>query len=74
MPAVMISGTIDGSAAEINSGVYQVTVLADDGQGNNGSATFTWNVSHTNQAPTLDNPGDQIGPGRRRGFVAAVGL
>jgi hypothetical protein len=55
----LISGTIDGSAAEVNNGVYQVAVLADDGQGNNGSATFTWNVTHTNQAPTLDNPGDQ---------------
>jgi flagellar basal body rod protein FlgB len=56
----LISGTMDGSAAETNGGVYQVTVLADDGQGNNGSTTFTWNVSHTNQAPTLDNPGDQV--------------
>ena len=26
----------------------------------NGSATFTWNISHTNQPPTLDNPGDQL--------------
>ena len=37
-----------------------MTVLADDGQGNNGSPTFTWNVTHTNQAPVLDNPGDQF--------------
>ncbi len=56
----IISGSIDGSAAETNGGVYQVTVLADDGQGNNGSTAFTWNVTHTNQAPSLDNPGDQL--------------
>jgi hypothetical protein len=56
----IISGTIDSSAAETNGGVYQVTVLADDGQGNNGSVSFTWNISHVNQAPVLDNPGDQL--------------
>jgi hypothetical protein len=37
-----------------------VTVLADDGQSDNGSTAFTWKMSHTNQAPTLDNPGDQV--------------
>lgn len=56
----MISGTVDSAAAESNGGVYPVTVLADDGQGDNGSSTFTWTVSHTNQAPVLDNPGDQL--------------
>jgi hypothetical protein len=56
----VISGTIDGSASQSNGGVYAVKVLADDGHGNSDSATFTWNVTHTNQAPTLDNPGDQV--------------
>jgi hypothetical protein len=56
----LISGTVDGSASQTNGGVYHVTVLASDGSGDTGSATFTWNISHTNQAPTLDNPGDQV--------------
>ena len=56
----VISGTVDSTDAETQDGVYAVTVSADDGQGSNGSATFTWTVSHTNQAPVLDDPGDQL--------------
>jgi len=58
----LISGTVDTGDAASNGGVYQVTVLADDGQGDNGSTTFTWNISATNLAPTLFNPGDQTDP------------
>ena len=56
----VISGTVDSTDAETQGGVYAVTVSADDGQGSNGSATFTWTVRHTNQAPVLDDPGDQL--------------
>jgi hypothetical protein len=67
----VISGTIDGSASQTNGGVYAVKVLADDGHGNSDSATFTWNVTHTNQAPTLDNPGDQV---NQAGDVVSLSL
>jgi hypothetical protein len=67
----VISGTIDGSASQTNGGVYAVEVLADDGHGNSDSAAFTWNVTHTNQAPTLDNPGDQV---NQAGDVVALFL
>jgi hypothetical protein len=52
----LISGTLDSSAG----GAYAVTVMASDSQGNSGSVSFTWNVTYLNQAPTLDNPGDQL--------------
>jgi hypothetical protein len=66
----LISGTVDGSASQSNGGVYKVTVLASDGS-SSASATFTWNISHTNQAPTLDNPGDQI---NQAGDVVSLSL
>ncbi len=56
----LISGIVDASAAETSGGSYPVTVMADNGQGHTGSATFTWNVAHTNQAPVVDNPGDTL--------------
>jgi len=66
----LISGTVDGSASQSNGGVYKVTVLASDGS-SSASATFTWNISHTNQAPTLDNPGDQV---NQAGDVVSLSL
>ena len=56
----LISGTVDSAAAETNGGVYDVTVMADDGQGDTGSQAFTWDISHTDQAPVVFNPGDQL--------------
>jgi hypothetical protein len=56
----LIAGAPDIGDANVNSGVYQATVLAQDSQGNNGSAAFTWNISHTDTPPTLDNPGYQV--------------
>jgi hypothetical protein len=55
----LISGTLDYGAAATSGGTYQVTVLADNGQGGTGSTTFTWQATHTNQAPVVDSPGDQ---------------
>lgn len=45
--SALISGTPD-AAAETNDGVYKVTVLVSDGPGNNGSASFAWNVTRIN--------------------------
>jgi hypothetical protein len=55
-----ISGTIDYSAAQINSGVFHATVMASNGAGKTGSATFTWNVTNVDQAPVVTSPGDQL--------------
>src|SRR5262249_17387161 len=67
----LISGTVDGAAAETSGGVYHVTVLADNGAGSTGTTAFNWNVSHTNQAPVLANPGDQTD---RAGDVVSLAL
>ncbi len=56
----LISGTVDYSDAETNGGSYQVTVMADDGNGDTGSTTFTWTISNTIQAPELDPISDQL--------------
>ncbi len=49
----LISGTIDPGASAVNSGVYSITVTADDGNGGVSSTTFTWTIS--NIAPTATN-------------------
>ncbi|MEM7703406.1 MAG: Ig-like domain-containing protein, partial [Pseudomonadota bacterium] len=58
-----ISGTIDPSASQVGSGVYEITVTADDGNGGSVSSTFDWTIA--NPAPvaaddtastTEDNP------------------
>jgi hypothetical protein len=55
----VISGTVSqGDAA--NGGAYNVVVYADDLDGYQGSTAFTWNISHTDTAPVLTNPGDQL--------------
>jgi len=54
------TGLISGTLASTDGGAYPVTVMAGDSAGNSGSATFTWNITYVNQAPTLANPGDQM--------------
>ncbi len=57
------TGVISGTVAQGNAnggGAYSVTVYADDLNGNQGSTSFTWNISHTNTAPVVTNPGDQV--------------
>lgn len=49
----VISGTIDNSASQLNGGVYNVTVTANDGRGGTVSSSFVWTV--TNPAPTATN-------------------
>ncbi len=56
----LISGTVDYSDAETNGGTYEVTVMADDGNGDTGSTTFTWTISNTVQSPNLDPISDQL--------------
>ncbi len=52
----LIAGTIDLSAAEVNGGVYQVTVSVNDNISTE-QQTFTWTIS--DRTLTLANPGDQ---------------
>ncbi len=56
----MISGTLDSIAStEIAGGVYTIAVTANDGQG--GSATNTFHLAVTNQAPVVvANTADQL--------------
>ena len=49
----VISGTMANSAAEQSGGSYTVTVFAEDDNGDNGLATFTWTVTNVNPAPEL---------------------
>ncbi len=49
----VISGTIDNSASQVGGGVYDITVLADDGRGGTISQAFAWTV--TNPAPIATN-------------------
>ncbi len=55
----LVSGTISYSAAETNGGNYSTTVTATDSHGASSSQTFTWTVTHTIQAPSVTNPGNQ---------------
>jgi large repetitive protein len=48
-----ISGTIDPGASQLNGGVYNVTVTADDGNGGITSINFVWTV--TNPGPTAND-------------------
>jgi large repetitive protein len=50
----LITGVIDRSASQINSGVYTVTVTASDGRGGTVSSTFTWAVANPGPAATND--------------------
>jgi hypothetical protein len=61
----VITGTIDPDASQVNGGVYQTTITADDGNGGVTDVTFVWTV--TNPGPTAvddtastteDNPVD----------------
>jgi hypothetical protein len=54
-----VSGTITYSAAEESGGSYGVAVVAVDSQGASATEYFTWTVTNTDRAPTLDNPGNQ---------------
>ncbi|WP_298303488.1 Ig-like domain-containing protein [uncultured Erythrobacter sp.] len=60
-----ITGMIDPDASQVNGGVYQTTITADDGNGGVTDVTFVWTV--TNPGPTAvddtastteDNPVD----------------
>jgi RHS repeat-associated protein len=53
----LITGTVDYSAAETNSGIYDVTVSATDTEGAVGSQEFTWTITNTNRPPTIANNG-----------------
>jgi len=60
----VISGTVSYQAAESFGGFngesrYDVTIIAADGHGGNGSMTFTWYVDDTFRPPVFDNPGSQ---------------
>ncbi len=46
----VISGTIDPDASQVNNGIYQTTITADDGNGGTTDVTFVWTV--TNPGPT----------------------
>ncbi len=46
----IISGTIDPDASQVNNGVYQTTITADDGNGGTTDVAFVWTV--TNPGPT----------------------
>ena len=51
----LISGTLDHNASVLaTGGVYTIAVTADDGQG--GSATNTFHLTATNQAPVVGTP------------------
>ncbi|HJW90469.1 MAG TPA: putative Ig domain-containing protein [Anaerolineales bacterium] len=53
----LISGTLSYSAA---SGIpYPIVVTVDDGKGGRDQANFSWTVTDTNQAPSIEDPGDQ---------------
>lgn len=54
----LISGTLDYTDAETQSGHYAVSITAYDSTGKSSSTTFNWTVADTNTPPTLDNPGD----------------
>ncbi|MCK0129260.1 Ig-like domain-containing protein [Erythrobacter sp. F6033] len=45
-----VTGTIDADASQVNGGVYQTTITADDGNGGTTDVTFVWTV--TNPGPT----------------------
>jgi large repetitive protein len=49
----VVSGTIDRNASQVNGGVYNITVTANDGNGGTVSRSFTGTV--TNPAPTATN-------------------
>ena len=56
----VISGTITDGAAD--SSPYSVTVTATETSGStplNGSASFTWTVTHMNHPPSITSPGNQ---------------
>jgi PKD repeat protein len=52
----LISGALSYTAE--NNSPYAVTVTVSDGAAST-SVAFNWIVAHTNQAPTVVNPGDQ---------------
>ena len=55
----LISGTISQTASE-NSPYSVVITVSDNGTpSEQGQVSFTWNVSNTNQAPVISNPGEQ---------------
>ncbi|WP_279349256.1 Ig-like domain-containing protein [Erythrobacter litoralis] len=49
----VVSGTISADAGQIDGGVYQTTITADDGNGGITDVTFVWTIG--NPAPTAVN-------------------
>jgi large repetitive protein len=48
-----ISGTIDSNASQVNGGLYQVTITANDNNGGVSTSTFFWSIA--NPGPTANN-------------------
>jgi LmbE family N-acetylglucosaminyl deacetylase len=53
------SGRISGTPTV--AGIWNVAVAVSDGRGGSDTAIFTWTVAMANVAPTLTNPGNQVG-------------
>ena len=58
-----ITGTIEYSAAETQSGIYAVTISATDPNGTAGSQTFQWLVDDRAQPPVVTAPSAQTNAG-----------